>query len=1002
MFDSKMKAIFKSMKKSRKINYVVIVVTILAVSLLVGSGTIINKVKLFAKKDLPNTESSTYKSAANPGFTLQHYFYFEHIDTKPSRDSIDSGIKVVNTDNGGKGLGGNLPTNGNETISYVDVVEDSSKGSDYYKLVTRRDLTKMFADEETTYKENPTINYMDRLYNSNGDYNANYTLYQVWVLKPGSDKDSISASDWYVYNVPRTTDGHHDPEAINFTNNPDNPNITELEDGNVPSKDKYTILIEDGSVVRLVFDTIETKKYVKTGVNFFDYDLTDGYIYSASNHSEEYRQNTSEQKKNMAGPWYTYTKESGINSPSNYTDADGKTKYAFGNSDGVSGSGLGDGQWTDASDNINYINRANKSVNESQAVYGLVTGFDASGKVEWADGIAGPDLFGSSAAVGKTSYMDNQFSLNFYRKGGTFTLSGLNYDGAEVHSGYDTFILRKYSASNHIFSNDFWPMDYAPSYGADNHDLVFGSAEHGGKIINNSNHSMPAADDGVDHNPYFGMSFESEFTLEPGYVAPLDFFFFGDDDLWIFLTNPEGETKQIADIGGVHSALGEYINLWDYIEPIPYTTDGVENKSSGTYKLNFFYTERGASGSTAYMRFTIPLDTATSESNYTKQLKIEKEAINNPFKDATYTFKIDLFNKDNTPYQDIYDYVIYEGSEKVATDTLKTGDEISLKSNQYAVIEGLPDTTYYRVTEVTKPVSKVTYQLGIFTSRALSDATEGEVATSNIKTHDYVKFTNTYANLSLTKKTVGSLKDEDNSYTFNLTMDNNISGKYGDITFNNGKASVTLKAGDTKYAVGLPEGINYTISEDDSDKYIVYNTNSQGQTKLSETIKAEFINALKANLTISEKVQGEKANQDKNWRIEIKLTAPNGITLNNQYAYTGSKDGFITFETEDNKTYIAIITLKHDEILTIKDLPEGTSYEIIELDANKDGYKTTMENNKGTLTGEMVVPFVNERNVTIPNTLDNIKRYFIIFGMTLAIAILSAIYYRQTKKLANN
>ena len=39
---------------------------------------------------------------------------------------------------------------------------------------------------------------------------------------------------------------------------------------------------------------------------------------------------------------------------------------------------------------------------------------------------------------------------------------------------------------------------------------------------------------------------------------------------------------------------GEYVNLWDYLTP----------GQPGTHTLTFFYTERGASGSTRYMNFT--------------------------------------------------------------------------------------------------------------------------------------------------------------------------------------------------------------------------------------------------------------------------------------------------------------------------------------------------------------------------------------------------------------
>ena len=66
--------------------------------------------------------------------------------------------------------------------------------------------------------------------------------------------------------------------------------------------------------------------------------------------------------------------------------------------------------------------------------------------------------------------------------------------------------------------------------------------------------------------------------------------------MWVFLTDPDRNSQLVCDIGGVHSSVGEYVDLWDYI-----------NKGSeGEYILTFFYTERGLSGSTCWMQFTLP------------------------------------------------------------------------------------------------------------------------------------------------------------------------------------------------------------------------------------------------------------------------------------------------------------------------------------------------------------------------------------------------------------
>lgn len=120
--------------------------------------------------------------------------------------------------------------------------------------------------------------------------------------------------------------------------------------------------------------------------------------------------------------------------------------------------------------------------------------------------------------------------------------------------------------------------------------------------------ALPVSDDGMDHNSYFGMFYELEFDLDETYCGPLEYLFFGDDDMWVFL---DGEL--VCDIGGVHSSVGEYVNLWDYLK----NEDGTSK--SGKHTLKFYYTERGASGSTCWMQFTLPSVTNKRTGRYQRQ-----------------------------------------------------------------------------------------------------------------------------------------------------------------------------------------------------------------------------------------------------------------------------------------------------------------------------------------------------------------------------------------------
>lgn len=316
---------------------------------------------------------------------------------------------------------------------------------------------------------------------------------------------------------------------------------------------------------------------------------------------------------------YAKTKEGyGINSVGNYTDTDGKTKLTFGNANAGVSNDLQKAIWKDSSKKYeNVINAANTTANGKGSyrgcAFGLVTGsLKSNGTLQYASGISAPDLFNeeNSNVTGKTTYSvsngNDAYSLQFERVGDTYTLEAVCKGSAAENSKQG--VTLQYAASNlqwfitpeagtsihkHIWTNNFWPMDAASSYGADGHDMKFGNVtkKDERKAIEYGN--MPVGDDGQDHNSFFGMHYEVDFQLVDSYIGPLEYYFFGDDDMWVFL---DGEL--ICDIGGVHSSAGSYTNLRDYIP----------EGDAGEHELTFFYTERGASGSTCWMQFNLPHD----------------------------------------------------------------------------------------------------------------------------------------------------------------------------------------------------------------------------------------------------------------------------------------------------------------------------------------------------------------------------------------------------------
>ncbi len=666
-----------------------------------------------AEAELPdNSFELTVSSQANPTFTVEYYAYLKTVDSRPE-NATENKLNVIDTS------GGVLPVNGTKENTPTALPPRAMYLNESGNVVMRTDVQPLYKTHVFKYAKAPGLQYVNIIGDKVNENLAgeptlkNYTLKEIWIqLGEGETADTARGERLETETV-KNEDGSDLTvrwKAVTYT---EAMRLTNL--AVTAEKNPNCILIKNDAVIRLVYDTTDNNAH-REPATLYDYDISKSEYQTGSiMEIERY----------------------GIN---NYAHTEGNAHYVFGN--GNTGVRYSADTWLG-----NFINKANKTgqwpnahpVSYGGCTFGIVQGFDvATQRVIFSEGIDGPELFGTEDADGKHQYKDS--GLTFIRQGDTYTLSAVSIGGQQSGCGG----VEKFTQNSGVWGNNFWPMDGVqnndPKFGhyvtGENGNLTVGDVKYAGVDGDGnvkSGQYMPKSDDNTAHNSYFGMNFAVDFDLADDYVGPLEYWFFGDDDMWVFLTpldesgQPSGESKLICDIGGVHSSVGEYVNLWDHVErergvddEVNLTEgDGSGNSQSQKYRLTFFYTERGASGSTCWMQFTLPTLAGVNLEDTIKTkvdeehgaLWIEKE-VESPipediYRDFTFSFKLE--GGDGVVVDD--SYVAYirtvsgevrpygeDGSGAITSDAVFT-----LKHGEALAITNLPKDAVYTITEIFAP-----------------------------------------------------------------------------------------------------------------------------------------------------------------------------------------------------------------------------------------------------------------------------------------------------------
>ena len=147
----------------------------------------------------------------------------------------------------------------------------------------------------------------------------------------------------------------------------------------------------------------------------------------------------------------------------------------------------------------------------------------------------------------------------------------------------------------------------------------------------------------------------------------------------------------------------------------------------------------------------------------------------------------------------------YAGSKQ---GKIRSGDTIALKHGERIVIANLPAGTQYIVKELEanqeRYVTTAIDENGWIVSNQTADA-----VFVNSKGAPPVPGT---GNLTVAKVVTGNGNTQ-TDFHFKVELRQKLSGTYGDITFQDGVAEVTLRHGQSKTATGLPQGTEYIITE---------------------------------------------------------------------------------------------------------------------------------------------------------------------------------------------
>ncbi len=155
------------------------------------------------------------------------------------------------------------------------------------------------------------------------------------------------------------------------------------------------------------------------------------------------------------------------------------------------------------------------------------------------------------------------------------------------------------------------------------------------------------------------------------------------------------------------------------------------------------------------------------------------------------------------------------------------------------------------------------------------------------------------------------------------------------VQFDNGKATVALNAGETIYIGGMSAGTVLSVTEVETQEYLANTSSVEVTVVAGHLAPVQFINADRGtgNLTVAKEVLHDLGSnytlpEDLQFQIRVQLT---GIgTANAQFQVLLNDGTKSSITTDANGSFL--LTMSHDEQITILGLPAGTVATVVEED----------------------------------------------------------------------